>query len=397
LNLYGVAGPYAEANAYLDLEAEVWPQQQGALYGGLEAMVGVGADFLGYGIGEYEATVLGYRILLWQEGFNQPPHAASYPFPPDEATNQRLDVDLGWTGGDPDGDDVTYDVYFETDDITPDVLVSDNQRGTTYDPGTLSANTHYYWQIVAEDEHGETTDGPVWDFTTGADEPLPLQVNVATYAHFPPFEYIDLDTNEIIGFDIDLLDAIAENEGLEINYIDVAYNQVIDGMMQCQYDAAISAITISDYLLGYMNFTDPYFASGQIVTTRMSNTDIYSLEDLAGKYIGVAAGTMSEVEANKIPGVILVAFEDYYWAFSTLLEDRIDAVMSDNDISLSYIRQFPDEFRRIGDVITEEKLGIAVCKTHPELLSKLNAGMASIKTDGTYDQLIQRWFPELAP
>jgi hypothetical protein len=100
-------------------------------------------------------------------GPNRPPNQPSNPIPADGADDQRLGVNLSWTGGDPDGNTVTYDVYFAPDDSTPDVLVSDDQSGTTYDLGTLSTNTHYYWQIEAQDEWGEVTTGPVWDFTTG--------------------------------------------------------------------------------------------------------------------------------------------------------------------------------------------------------------------------------------
>jgi PKD repeat protein len=77
---------------------------------------------------------------------NSPPHRPSNPTPSDGATGQSVNVDLSWTGGDPDGDAVTYDIYLEVNDDTPGVRVSLGQSGTTFDPGTLSANAHYYWQ-----------------------------------------------------------------------------------------------------------------------------------------------------------------------------------------------------------------------------------------------------------
>ena len=75
---------------------------------------------------------------------------------------------LTFAGGDPDaGDTVTYDVYFGTGATPP--LVSANQAGTTYDPGTLSYNTKYYWKITAGDNHAASTTGPVWDFSTAGE------------------------------------------------------------------------------------------------------------------------------------------------------------------------------------------------------------------------------------
>jgi uncharacterized repeat protein (TIGR01451 family) len=101
------------------------------------------------------------------QGFtaNHLPDTPSNPTPNNEAINQSLNVDLSWDGGDPDGDAVTYDVYFDTSN-PPAALVSDDQSETTYAPGTLEEQTQYFWKIVAKDEHNETTDGPVWNFTT---------------------------------------------------------------------------------------------------------------------------------------------------------------------------------------------------------------------------------------
>jgi len=95
--------------------------------------------------------------------FTTPPDEPSNPSPPDSAGNIFVDIVLNWAGGDPDGDNVTYKVYFGTDEDPP--LVSDNQTETSYSP-SLNYGTKYYWRVMARDEHGIATQSPIWQFTT---------------------------------------------------------------------------------------------------------------------------------------------------------------------------------------------------------------------------------------
>jgi len=105
--------------------------------------------------------------IAYTQQENQPPNTPSNPNPSDGATSVSITKDLSWTGGDPDtGDTVTYDVYFGTSSSPPQVVTG--QSGTTYDPGIMNYNTDYYWKIVAWDNHGASTTGSIWDFTTMA-------------------------------------------------------------------------------------------------------------------------------------------------------------------------------------------------------------------------------------
>lgn len=96
---------------------------------------------------------------------NNFPYYPSSPSPPDGAVDQSTDVDLNWSGGDPDGDPVTYDLYFGTKSSPP--VVATGLTQTSYDPGLLNDDTQYYWKIVSKDDQGGETPGSVWTFRTG--------------------------------------------------------------------------------------------------------------------------------------------------------------------------------------------------------------------------------------
>jgi hypothetical protein len=124
-----------------------------------------GGQYSGYS-NVAEGTTVG--IVAPPPDVNNPPYEPSQPSPEQGATEQSSDVDLSWTGGDPDGDAVTYDVYLAVESSSVNRPVCSNVTGTTCDPGALDPDTRYSWWVIAEDEHGAVTNGPVWGFATAA-------------------------------------------------------------------------------------------------------------------------------------------------------------------------------------------------------------------------------------
>jgi len=130
-------------------------------------------------------TIFYWQIVIWDEhgahtsghiwSFttesepNQPPYEPSNPVPNNGSSDVSIYTDISWSGGDPENDIVTYDVYFGTS--MPLQKVVSNQTGNSYDPGTLAFDTTYYWQIISWDEYGLSTKGPIWHFLTRDNNP----------------------------------------------------------------------------------------------------------------------------------------------------------------------------------------------------------------------------------
>jgi polar amino acid transport system substrate-binding protein len=218
----------------------------------------------------------------------------------------------------------------------------------------------------------------------------PTKIRVATDATWPPFEYINEQTKQVEGFDIDILNAIAAKENLDIEYINVAFDPLLAGMAQSTYDAAISSITITADRAKDMLFSDPYFEAGQIITVQKSNTTVTSKDNLTGK-VGAQLGTTGAMEVEKITGTTLKTYDDIGLAFQDLMNGQIVAVVCDNPVALSYVGKNPDKLKTVGIAFTDENYGIAVAKGKTDLLAKLNAGIKAVKAEGLIETLTKKW------
>jgi len=216
-------------------------------------------------------------------------------------------------------------------------------------------------------------------------------IKVATDATFPPFEIVDEATNELTGFDVELMKAIADKAGIKIEFVNTPFDSVIAGVTNCTYDVAIAAISASDERKAVMNFSDPYINAGQIVVIRKDETGITSKDDLAGKTVAAQLGTTGEIEAKKIPDVDYKPYDSYELAFLDLSNGQISAVIADYPTALAYIGKNPDMLTTTGSVFTDESYAIAFCKSKTDLLEKINTGLKAVIADGTVSALEQKW------
>jgi len=218
-----------------------------------------------------------------------------------------------------------------------------------------------------------------------------ITVQVATDATWPPFEIVDEATKEIVGYDIDLFKAIAEKAGFEVEFVNLPFDSVLAGVSTCQYDAAISAITITEERKASMLFSDPYINAGQIVTVQSSNTEINSTDDLVGKTIGVQLATTGEIEAKAIADTTVKPYDSVDLAFLDLQNGQVDAVIADYPTAFGFVQKSPDKLKTVGEVFTDESYGIAVCNTKPELVDMINTALKALVDEGKLAEFEVVW------
>jgi len=140
-----------------------------------------------------------------------------------------------------------------------------------------------------------------------------------------------------------------------------------------------------------MNFSDPYYPAGQIITVAKSNTTITGKDTLKGK-VGAQLGTTGAIEAGKIDGVELKTYDEIGLAFQDLLNGQIDAVVCDNPVAALYVTKNADKLKLAGAAFTSEQYGIAVAKGKDDLLKKINAGLKAVLADGIIKKLEATWY-----
>ena len=214
-------------------------------------------------------------------------------------------------------------------------------------------------------------------------------LRVATDPTFPPFEYSE--GGKRVGFDIELVEAIAKAMNRRVEWTDIDFKGLIPGLLAKRFDVAASAIYITDDRRKVVDFTDPYYPGGLVIMTAKGNNSIHGPEDLNGKKVTVQVGTKSvNYLKDNFPGVERVEVEKNQEMFQLVEIGRADAAVTGKPAAKLYART-RGTLQVIDKPLTVEEYGYAVRKDEPGLLKAFNDALKKLKSDGTYQQLVNKY------
>ncbi|HFR3538390.1 TPA: ABC transporter substrate-binding protein/permease [Streptococcus suis] len=223
--------------------------------------------------------------------------------------------------------------------------------------------------------------------------PVKASYTIVSDSSFAPFEYQD-ETGKYVGIDMELIKAIAENQGFTITIQNPGFDAALNAVQAGQADAVIAGMSITDARKEIFDFSDAYYSSNILLAVK-NGSDITSYEGLKGKIVGAKNGTASYtfLESNKNKyGYTLKPFDEASGMYDSLNSGSIDALMDDEAVLLYAIQQGRDFVTPIPGEKSGE-YGFAVKKgTNPELIEMFNNGMAALVQSGKYDEILNKYF-----
>ena len=221
-------------------------------------------------------------------------------------------------------------------------------------------------------------------------------LTVGTSAEYEPFEY--MEDGEYKGFDLELIAAIADKLGLEVEYKNVDFDSLVAGVASgTKYDCSIAAMTVTPERKEEIDFSDSYYSDDQAVVTLNDNTTItadnYADElNKDGVKIAVQSGSTAESFAKEnFPNAELVSFKNATDCFSALQANQADALVTNRSVASQLTASSFDNCQTIKQISTGEEYAIAVSKDNPVLTEKINEALQELTDDGTVDSLMEKY------
>ena len=221
------------------------------------------------------------------------------------------------------------------------------------------------------------------------------KLTVVAELGFAPFEYMDEKTGEPVGFDVDVINAVAEKMGLTASYLP---NQKFDTLVPIikqggKADVSIAAVTITDERMESVDFSEPYLDSNQaIVVAKGSSETEETLNDASKQVVCQGGTTGDEWIGENLPDAVRVPVDDVTAALTGVQTGLYQAMVVDLTVASYMLSQSFSDLEIVKEIPTGEQYGIAVSKDNPELTQAVNKALEDMKSDGTMKEIETKWF-----
>ncbi len=213
----------------------------------------------------------------------------------------------------------------------------------------------------------------------------------ATDDTYPPMEFHDEKTNELVGFDIDLAREVAKVIGVQAAFEPTKWDGLIPGLKGKKYDAIISSMNVTDERKKEVAFAD-YVKLDQVFVVRAGGKAITKMEQLAGLTVAVQTDTTSMEMAEKVKGAKVVKFDSFNDTFVELRNKKADVVVVDEPVGKYYAVRDPKTFMVSGEAAERMPVGIALRKEDKELHEAITKAIAELKKSGKFKEISMKWF-----
>ncbi len=218
------------------------------------------------------------------------------------------------------------------------------------------------------------------------------KLTTCTHLPYEPFQF--RKDNEVVGFDVDIVDLVAKQLKVTQEIVDTPFEGIQTGedLNAGKCDLAAAGMTITPVREQNLDFSAPYFDATQALIAK-KGSPYTSLAGLKGKRLGVQQGTTGETYAKKNgAGVETVQFEDVALLLTAVKTGQVDAAVNDNGVLFEYVRKNPD-LAVTAEFDTGEKYGIAVRTGNTALREEIDKAVKAARADGRYEAIHTKWFP----
>jgi len=211
---------------------------------------------------------------------------------------------------------------------------------------------------------------------------------MATNAYFPPYEFYEGDT--VVGIDAEIAAAIAEKLGLELVIEDMEFDSIITAVQTGKADMGLAGMTVTEDRLKSINFSDSYASGVQVIVVK-EDSEIATIDDLAGKTVGVQLATTGDIYASDDETIGAVdQYNKGNDAIMALTQGKVDAVIIDNEPAKSYVAM-TQGLKILDTEYALEDYAACISKDNQALLDAVNKALEELKADGTLDAIVAKY------